>query len=358
MEKQVIGTRVVLRLKASATNILLEDIADQIFFPLMREISEKLSRYGLNFSLMFYLQHQWDVLRDVDFRFHLLSGLIPEPPWDKKDCSHIRRALAAAIESTLEPRRESILHLTGQELAVAEHSLATGERRLVELQMPTDANGSAVPLAESDMHAYIYMALPSRIRQMLNADIAIGKLVVSVVDGKKVVLLDDLVLWADYREITPDQPPLPGCEHSHVDASYQRLNQQWSSVTQNSQSNEAKNVAVPQVDLAAKHTSTMPLGGVPPVSPAATPVPIKDKPWLIKDSRDPEPEDFQPWYTPARYFARKLIEDDSTLLVKRDVLAQKVSVSLAGVGVYKRGKKKQALDPVTIKKAFSNVNFS
>jgi hypothetical protein len=76
------------------------------------------------------------------------------------------------------------------------------------------------------------------------------------------------------------------------------------------------------------------------------------KPWLEIDSRDPKPKCL--WYTPARYFARQLIQDDSTLLLKRLVLADKVSKSLAKVGIYKRGGKyPPAAD--TILKAFSNV---
>lgn len=80
----------------------------------------------------------------------------------------------------------------------------------------------------------------------------------------------------------------------------------------------------------------------------------QDKPWLVKDPRDPEPE--QPWYTPARYFARKLARDDSTLLTKRDTLAKKVVQSLTNIGIKKRGGKK-SFNPGTIKKAFSNVSL-
>lgn len=78
------------------------------------------------------------------------------------------------------------------------------------------------------------------------------------------------------------------------------------------------------------------------------------KPWLVADPNDPKPE--QPWYTPARYFARQLIIDDSTLLIKRDLLAQKVGQSLTAAGFMKRGGVKP-LDPATIKKAFSKVGF-
>ncbi|MBL8499482.1 MAG: hypothetical protein JNL77_02685 [Nitrosomonas sp.] len=78
------------------------------------------------------------------------------------------------------------------------------------------------------------------------------------------------------------------------------------------------------------------------------------KPWLKHDSRDPKPE--QSWYTPARYFARQLVKEDSTLLTKKLLLAQKVVKLLSNVGIYKRGGKK-SFDPGTIKKAFSNVSL-
>lgn len=77
-------------------------------------------------------------------------------------------------------------------------------------------------------------------------------------------------------------------------------------------------------------------------------------PWLIPDSRDPEA--VHPWYIPARYFARKLVKDDTTLLSKPKILAQKVSESLTKVSIYKRGGK-LPLDPSTIRKAFSNIKF-
>lgn len=77
------------------------------------------------------------------------------------------------------------------------------------------------------------------------------------------------------------------------------------------------------------------------------------KPWMIVNPKDPQPPT-QPWYTPARFFARKLIIEDSTLLTKRDILAVKVVQSLTAVGIYKRGGKKK-LDPGTVQKAFSNV---
>ncbi len=79
-----------------------------------------------------------------------------------------------------------------------------------------------------------------------------------------------------------------------------------------------------------------------------------EKPWLVPDENDPPPE--LDWYIPARYFARKLIVADSTLLLKRDLLAEKVSDSMFNIGIKKRGIAKR-YNPATIKKAFSNVKF-
>ena len=79
------------------------------------------------------------------------------------------------------------------------------------------------------------------------------------------------------------------------------------------------------------------------------------KPWL--EVKDGDPEAKQPWYTPARYFARQLVLKDSTLLTKRLILAGKVSELLRLVDFNKRGGK-LALDPATVLKAFSNVTLS
>lgn len=79
-----------------------------------------------------------------------------------------------------------------------------------------------------------------------------------------------------------------------------------------------------------------------------------DKPWLIADPTDPDPK--PDWYIPARYFARQLVKDDSTLLTKRRLLADKVVQSLSNVGIKKRGGTKP-FDPATVLKAFSNVNL-
>lgn len=79
-----------------------------------------------------------------------------------------------------------------------------------------------------------------------------------------------------------------------------------------------------------------------------------ENPWNIVNPEDPEP--LQPWFTPARYFARQLVKDDSTLLIKRELLANKTSQSLFNAGIFGRTKNK-ALDAGTILKAFNNVSL-
>ncbi|MFA6971451.1 MAG: hypothetical protein WC208_08640 [Gallionella sp.] len=90
---------------------------------------------------------------------------------------------------------------------------------------------------------------------------------------------------------------------------------------------------------------------------AATPDGLHEhigKPWLVASPNDPTP-DF-PWYTPARYFARQLVKDDSTLLTKRKLLSEKVEQSMKNAGIKKRGGKKPH-SATTILKAFANVTL-
>ena len=78
------------------------------------------------------------------------------------------------------------------------------------------------------------------------------------------------------------------------------------------------------------------------------------EPWREHREGDPKPK--HDWYTPARYFARELVRDDSNLLTKKKYLYQKISDSLADVGIYKRGGKK-AFDSQTIRKALANIKY-
>ena len=113
-------------------------------------------------------------------------------------------------------------------------------------------------------------------------------------------------------------------------------------------------------EMAPDHNS--PKTNVPPATDTApeqntaTPASVEAvaKPWLKVDPRDPNPK--QDWYTPARYFARQLVIADTTLLTKKLILADKVSSSLVGVGIFKRGGKKPHA-PDTVLKAFANVTW-
>jgi hypothetical protein len=79
------------------------------------------------------------------------------------------------------------------------------------------------------------------------------------------------------------------------------------------------------------------------------------EPWLIADPKDP-PDPAQPWYTPARYFARKLVEDDSNLLTNKPKLERKVVLALNNAGVKTARKGKFSING-TILKAWVNVSL-
>ena len=108
------------------------------------------------------------------------------------------------------------------------------------------------------------------------------------------------------------------------------------------------------------------LAGTEPALDTAAPAPVKTvkigavvnasevKPWLSVNPKDPAPE--QPWYTPARYFARQLAVEEPTLLAKRELLAGKVSTALFNAGFKKRGGKLK-FDSGTVLKAFANVTL-
>lgn len=78
------------------------------------------------------------------------------------------------------------------------------------------------------------------------------------------------------------------------------------------------------------------------------------EPWWVIVPTDPEPK--YPWYTAARYFARKLISSDPVLASKRNLLAQQVQQLLADHGIYKRGGKQPPI-ATTILNALSGVDL-
>lgn len=80
-----------------------------------------------------------------------------------------------------------------------------------------------------------------------------------------------------------------------------------------------------------------------------------DEPWLIKNPIDPEPA--QPWYTPARYFARELIIADSSLLQKKELLAEKVAVELNKKNIIDGRGRREKFKEGSILKSFTKVNL-
>ena len=153
-----------------------------------------------------------------DFRDSLVAGLLQAPPFDESECAAIKQVLAADLERRCQWYATDVMNSAGEGnslVARLKHTLAALQSR---------------PLTQDDMRDYACLEIKKRIRQMLDADVASGRLVVHVIDGKQVVLLDDFAAWAAPKKITPDQPSLPGCTHSLVDASYQRLHQKLSGV--------------------------------------------------------------------------------------------------------------------------------
>lgn len=219
MKKQSIGMPFAIRLEASATDIFLVDIATAIFNPLRREIREELSRYGTKFSLMLYLQRQWEV-RCIDFRYELLNGLIPEPGWDESNSRHIRRTILRAAGMLPQRFRE-----VADKGSYSSKSRAIGEHLLIGRATALAERGVTFSLTENDMYQYVEQTLPDRIWQMLDDDVASGALVVHILNGTEIVYLDHLVAWAVRRKIKIEQEALPGCEPLAA-ASYQRLHQQ------------------------------------------------------------------------------------------------------------------------------------
>lgn len=171
--------------------------------------------------------------------------------------------------------------------------------------------------------------LKDRVRMFLEEDVLAGRLVRRCKDENYYVAVDDLLPWADFRKITVER----------------ELAQ------------EAQVVQV-RVDGAGIHqTSRHAVGmlGASVAGPAGKgPTPA---PWWLEDARDHKPEGFQPWYVPARYFARQLVLNDPTLLAKRDVLVAKVAKSLEGVNINKRGGKK-APSSGTVRKALVKIDLS
>ena len=144
-----------------------------------------------------------------DFRDGLVAGLLQAPPSDERESASVKQVLVADLERQCQRYAQDV---EGSNLvARLKHALAALPCR---------------PLTQDDMRDYVCLEIKKRIRKMLDADVASGRLVVSVTDGKQVVLLDDFAVWAIlHKNITPEQPALPGCEHSFLHDAGKRLRQ-------------------------------------------------------------------------------------------------------------------------------------
>lgn len=79
-----------------------------------------------------------------------------------------------------------------------------------------------------------------------------------------------------------------------------------------------------------------------------------ENPWNVVDPCDP-PTTIH-WYTAARYFARQLVKDNTKLLTNKNLLAQKVELSLKNACIHDRSGKKPP-SYATIRKAFIKVKL-
>lgn len=77
-------------------------------------------------------------------------------------------------------------------------------------------------------------------------------------------------------------------------------------------------------------------------------------PCWTPDPKDPPAN--QLWYTPARYFAKRLIKENPGLLLKRKILAKKIVEEFDSLNIKKRGGV-HSFDPATILKALSKVKL-
>lgn len=228
----------------------------------------------------------------------------------------IARPPSPTVVATISARRAALTELKMRLLTAP---LATDEdlvvlRRSVEL-LSSDFQHDKQALEAVRLEARQLVC--DRIEALLRDDVATGRLVMRCMNDDYFVMLDKLMLWAAHRNIVIEQEPSDEVVLIH------RIRAELESVRQQDKS-------------------------------AATPA---EAPWLVKDPRDKEPEGFQGWYTPARFFAREAVRLDPSLLTNRDKLAKNVVKSLTAAGIFKRGNAKKPLDPATVKKAFVNVNL-
>lgn len=153
--------------------------------------------------------------------------------------------------------------------------------------------------------------------------------------------------------IFPKGPPYPG-KTTEKDVSLSEVAAFFHSCEWPDMPEPMQSLAEPAALLTTPEPRETTPASVPKLARQTAPVVANSqpKPWIVIDPRDPAPE--QPWYTPARYFARQLAIEKPTLLSNREILADKVSTALFNAGYKKRGNKVR-FDSGTVLKAFANV---
>jgi hypothetical protein len=207
----------MIHLDAHAREITVADIRNQIYTQLERDGRSPHTGYfpfqSGNFRSGTAKQQHFRS-RSNDFRDEIMAGLQPTPPLDKNDCMKIKQVLTDDVESQLQIYSE----LAAQTGNVHPGSLVA--------QMKQQGLDRLVPesLTEQNMRDYASVLIRARLRQLLDDDIINGLLVVNVRNGRPVVYLDHLVVWATERKITIDQDALPGCE-PFIQESYRKCHQ-------------------------------------------------------------------------------------------------------------------------------------
>lgn len=233
-----------------------------------------------------------------DLRTAVMTGI------DLRPLSNEAIAKSAEKRPRIKPHTSKLSFLTRRwsgEGCLVEEDVQAVKQKIEDLkaEFERDYVGFERESALYDAAQYeIHWLVSARLKAFLAKDVAVGLLKRRSKDEEEYVLLADLVRWAEHRKIVIEKDePL----------------------------------------LTTKSTLA---------------------PWQIKDPRDPEPENFQPWYTAARFFARQEIRTDLTLVgANLAVIAERVEPLLPKVGYYKRNKEGVVIKAATIVRALHEVQL-
>ena len=296
---------ITIRISAQEQSIALTTLVSAITSQLglrPRNAADRVNYKSVQCSLYPFCdgEHQHFAWCDVgDFRDSLMAGI--DPPPSPAQVADIAAKRAVIVALNMRPAGGEDADALKQTIKV----LKTEFRR--------------EKAAWNAVRSRAQQVISARILARLEDDVATGKLVLKRKNEFDYIRLEDLVRWAEYRNVVIEQEMTPLIRLTGTEGVHQHK-------------------LAP--DLSVNSVVQWP-----------------EKPWLIEDPRDSKPAGFQPWYGPARYFARELVRDDSTLLVKREILARKVATSLAAAGFFKRGKGQKSFDAGTVKKALVNVKL-